>query len=121
MAGESQPGASRAKSIRRIWGGTVFQRRRNDSRWLWLSRCRSSGGGSSGESCAVVREGAVCDAGVVGDSTRAETSVETLWRVRASKGTRRSGDEAVPRTSPGSRSWYPVKGINCRPEETNCS
>ena len=121
MAGESQPAASSAKSIRRIWGGTVFQRRRNDSRWLWSGRCRSSGGGSSGESSAVVRAGAVCEAGVIGDSVRAETSVGRLWGVRASKGTRRSGAEAVPRMSPGSRSWYPVKGVSCRPEETNRS
>ena len=78
-------------------------------------------GGSSGESSAVVREGAVCEAGVVGDTARAETSAGTLWGARASKGTRRSGDEAVPRTLPGSKSWYPVKGINCRPEETNRS
>ena len=74
-----------------------------------------------GESGAVVREGVVCDAGFVGDSARAETSVGTLWRVRASKGTRRRGDEAVPKMSPGSRSWCLVKGINCRPEETNRS
>ena len=74
MAGESQPAASSANYIRRIWGGTVFPRRRNDSPWLWSSRCRSSGGGgSSGESSAVVREGAVCEAGVVGNSARAET------------------------------------------------
>ena len=79
------------------------------------------GGGSSGESSAVVRAGAVCEAGVVGDSVRAETSAGTLWGVRVSKGTRRSGDEAVPKMSPGSRSWYPVKGISCRPEETNRS
>ena len=58
---------------------------------------------------------------MVGDSVRAETSAGALWGVRASKGTRRSGDEAVPRMSPGSRSWYPVKGINYRPEETNHS
>ena len=37
------------------------------------------------------------------------------------QGNERSGDEAVPRISPGSRSWYPVKGINCRPEETKRS
>ena len=79
------------------------------------------GGGSSEESSAVVREGAVCEAGVVGNLARAETSAWTLWGVRASKRTRRSGDEAVPRTSPGSKPWYLVKGINCRPEETNRS
>ena len=72
MAGGSQPGASSAKSIRRIWGGTVFQRRRNDSRWLLSSLFRSSRGGSSGESDAVVGEGG---GGVEGDSARAETSV----------------------------------------------
>ena len=42
------------------------------------------GGGSSGKSDAVVREG---DAGVVGDSARAETSVGILWSVKTSKGT----------------------------------
>ena len=79
------------------------------------------GGGSFGESSAVFREGTVCEAGGLGDLARAETSVGTSWGVRASKGTRRRGDEAVPRTSPGSKSWCPVKGMNCRPEETNCS
>ena len=79
------------------------------------------GGGSSGESSAVVREGTVCEDAVVGDSVRAETSAGTLWGVRASKRTRRSGDETVPRMSPGSKSWYPVKGIRCQPEETNRS
>ena len=29
--------------------------------------------------------------------------------------------EAVPRTSPSSRSWYPVRGIVCQPEATKCS
>ena len=48
-------------------------------------------------------------------------SAVTSWRVRASKGTRRSGDDAVPRTSPGSRSWYPANGIDYRPEETKRS
>ena len=58
---------------------------------------------------------------MIDDLARAEMSAGMPWRVRASKGTRRSGDEAVPRKSPGSRSWYPVKGINCRPEATNRS
>ena len=79
------------------------------------------GGGSSGGSSAVFRERAVCEAGGIGDSARAETSAETSWGVRASKGARRRGDKEVPRTSPGSKSWCPVKGINCRPEETNRS
>ena len=71
------------------------------------------GGGSSGESSVVFDGEAVCEAGVIDDSMMAEASAGTSWRVRASKGTRRSGDEAVPRTSPGSRSWYPVKGTIC--------
>ena len=58
---------------------------------------------------------------MVGDSARDETSVGALWSVKASKGTWSRGDEAVPRTSPCSKSWYPVKGINCRPEETKRS
>ena len=62
--------------------------------------------------------GTGCGYGGVGDSARAETSARASWRDRASNETRRSSDEEVPRTSPGSRSWYPVKGINCRPEET---
>ena len=64
---------------------------------------------------------AICHSGVAGDSARTETSPETSWRVRASKGTRISGDDAVPRTSPCSSFWYPVKGIDCRPEETKRS
>ena len=59
--------------------------------------------------------------GGVGDSARAEKLARASWRDRASKETRRSGDEAVPRTSTSSRSWYPVKGIHCRPEETKRS
>ena len=79
----------------------MFQRRRNDSRWLWSSRFRTSRRGSSEESDAGFGEG---DSGVVGDSARAETSVGAssvgaLWSVKASKGTRSRGDEAVPRLS----------------------
>ena len=72
-------------------------------RWLVRGIGRVMGGGTG--------------CGGVGDSARAETSARASWRDRASKRTRRSGDEAVPRISTGSRSWYPVKGINCRPEE----
>ena len=97
----------------------MCQRRRNDSRWLGSSRSRSSYGGSSGDSDVMLGGGTGC--GGVGDSARAETSARASWRDRASKETRRSGDEAVPRISPGSGSWYPVKGINCRPEETKRS
>ena len=43
----SQPGASSAKSICRMWGGTVLKRRRNDPRWSSSSRWRSSVEGSS--------------------------------------------------------------------------
>ena len=99
----------------------MFQRRRNDSRWLGSSQSRSSGDGSSGESDVTLGGGTGCADGGVGDSATAETSARTSWRDRASKETRRSGDEAVPRISPGSRSWHPVKGTNCRPEETKRS
>ena len=121
MAVGSQPAASSAKSIRRMWRGTVFQRRENYLRWLWSSRCRISGGGSSGGPGVVLCGRAVCDAGAVGDSARAETLAVRSWRVRAFKGPRRSGNDAVPRTSPGSSSWYPAKGIGFRPEETKRS
>ena len=97
----------------------MCQRRMNDSRWLGSSRSRSSCGGSSGESDVILGGGTGC--GGVGDSARAETSARASRRDRAFKETRRSGDEAVPRISPGSRSWYPVKGINCRLEETKRS
>ena len=97
----------------------MCHRRRKDSRWLESSRSRSSGGGASGESDVIWGGGTGC--GERGDSARAETSARASWRDRTSRGTRRSGDEAVPRTSPGSRSWYPIKGINCRPEETKRS
>ena len=79
------------------------------------------GGGSSGGSGVVLCGRTVCDFGVVGDSARAKTSAGTSWRVRASKGTRRSGDDAVAGTSPGASSWYPVKGIDCQPDETKRS
>ena len=97
----------------------MFQRRRNDSRWLGSSWSRSSSGGSSGESDVMLGGGTGW--GGVGDSARAQTSARASWRNKASKETRRSDDEAVPRISLGSRSWYPVKGINCRLEETKRS
>ena len=40
---------------------------------------------------------------------------------KISKGTRRSGCDAVPKMSSGSRSQRPVRGIVCRPEATKCS
>ena len=65
--------------------------------------------------------GGGCTAGGVDDSASAETSAGGAEGVKVFKGTRRSGDEAVPKTSSGSRSWHPVRGINCRPEETKRS
>ena len=96
----------------RFAGGTAGQRKPGSTRRI---------NSSSGESNVAFGGEAVCEAGVIDDSARAEASARTSWRVRASKGTRRSGDEAVPITSPGSRSWYPVEGINWRPEEINRS
>ena len=55
------------------------------------------------------------------DSATAVTSCGSSCCTRASKGTRRSGADAVPRTSPGSRSRYSVRGIVCRSETTKCS
>ena len=60
-------------------------------------------------------------AGVVGDSTTRAKASRVSCRIRASKGTRRSGNDAVPTISPGSSLWYPVRGIDCRPEETKRS
>ena len=59
--------------------------------------------------------------GVGGGSLNDSGSVVWFNWVRASKGTRRSGAEAVPRMSPGSRSQYPVRGIVCRLEATKYS
>ena len=52
------------------------------------------------------------------------TGVASIWAsccAKASKGTRRSGADAVPKISPGSRPLYPVSGIVCRPEPIQCS
>ena len=65
--------------------------------------------------------GAGCEAGVVDDSASDETSAGEAKGFRVFKGTRSSGGETVPKTLFGSRSWYTVKGINCRPEETKRS
>ena len=54
-------------------------------------------------------------------SETAVTSLSSLCWTRASKGTRRSGAEAVPRMSPSSRSRFHVRGIVCRPEATKYS
>ena len=55
-----------------------------------------------------------------GNSEIAVTSCGSSCCARASKGTRRSGADAVPRMSPGSRSRYPVRGIVYLPETTKC-
>ena len=78
------------------------------------------GGGSSGGS-DVLGGGGGCTAGGVDDSASAETLAGWAEGVKVFKGTRRSGDEAVPKTSSGPRSWHPVRGINCQPEETKRS
>ena len=57
------------------------------------------------------------NAGVMGDSATGETSSRASCEVRASKGTRKSGDGAVPKMSSGSRSRYPVRGMVCQPQE----
>ena len=55
------------------------------------------------------------------DSATGVSSICSLCCTKASKGTRRSGADAVPKMSLGSRSLYPVRGIVCRPEPTKCS
>ena len=57
----------------------------------------------------------------MGDSATEVTSFCASCDAKASKGTRKSGADAVPKMSPGSRSRYPVSGIVCRPEPTKCS
>ena len=55
------------------------------------------------------------------DSATRVTSICASCCAKSSKGTRRSGTDAVPKMSLGSRSLYPVRGIVCRPEPTKCS
>ena len=106
MALGSHPGASSAKSIGQLWGCTVLQRRRNVPYWSSSSRWRSSVESSSEVFGATLEAG---EKGVKGlsDSATAVTSFCPLFCARASKGTRRSGTDAVSRISPGSRSRYP--------------
>ena len=49
------------------------------------------------------------------DSAIVVTSCSVSCGSEISKGTRRSGCDAVPKMSPGSRSRRPVRGIVCRP------
>ena len=51
-------------------------------------------------------------------STTVATSLKESWMPKDSRGTRRRGEEAVPRKSPGSSSWQLESGIVYRPEET---
>ena len=119
-AGGPQPKAASAKSSRRMWESTVFQRRRDDSRWSSLSRRRSLGEGSSKVLgvALMAREG---DAHGMGDLAIGVTSLCASCGEKASKGTCKSGADAVPKMSPGSRSRYPVRRIVCRPEPKRCS
>ena len=120
MAPGFQPEASSAKSIRWRCERTVFQRRRNDSRWMLSSRQRSPEKGSSKESGVVLmtREG---NAEGKGDSARGVTSFCAPCGAKALKGMRRSGADAVRKMSLGSRSRYFVRAIVCRPKPTKCS
>ena len=55
------------------------------------------------------------------DSAAGITSICASCCAKTSKATRRSGADAVPKMSPGSRCLYPVRGIVCRLEPTQCS
>ena len=68
----SQPAASSAESIRRMWGGTAEAKK--CFALAAIESVQQFGGGSSGESGVVLCGRAVCDVGVVNDSARAETS-----------------------------------------------
>ena len=58
---------------------------------------------------------------VVDDSATGVTSSESSCGVKASKRTHKVGDDAVPKISPSSSSFYSVRGIDCRPVEKKCS
>ena len=66
----------------------------------------------------MAREGA---ADGMGDTTTNVTSLCASCGTNASKGTHRSGADAVHTMSPGSRSRYPERGIICRLKPTKCS
>ena len=65
----------------------------------------------------MAREGA---ADGMGDTTTRVTSLCKSCGTNASKGTRRSGADAVPIMLPGPRSRYPEWGNICRLEPTKC-
>ena len=56
-------------------------------------------------------------AGAVSRSATVETSLGELWMSKFSSGTRRRGEEVVPRISPGLSPRNPESGIFYRPEE----
>ena len=66
----------------------------------------------------MAREG---DADGMGGSTTEMASFCASYGAKASKGTRRSGVDTVPKMSPGSRSRYPERGVVCRPGPMKCS
>ena len=89
-------------------------------RWSSSSRWRSPEEDSSeGSGLALV----ISVSGVAGetDSAIVVTLTGASCCAKASSGTRRSGADAVPKMSPGSRSLYPARGIVCLPEPTKCS
>ena len=55
------------------------------------------------------------------DSAPGVTLIGASYCAKASRVTHRSGADAVPKMSSGSRSLYPVRGIVCLPEPTKCS
>ena len=55
------------------------------------------------------------------DSATGIALIGVSYCANTSRGMRRSGADAVPKISPGSRSLYPVRGIVCLPEPTKCS
>ena len=54
---------------------------------------------------------------VSGLAATVKTSFRESWFAKDSKGTRRRGEEAVPRISSGLTSRHPESGMFCRPEE----
>ena len=104
----SQPGALMFEVYPPDVGGYRFSEVNERFRWTSLSRRRSSEGCSSNVSgvALMAREG---DAGGMGDSTTGVTSFCASCGGKASKVTRRSGANAVPKMSPGSRSRYPER------------
>ena len=72
---------------------------------------------ASGMAFVVVEGGAK----ITGDSAIVVTLCCVSCGAKVSKGTRRSGCDAVPKMSPGSRSRWPVRRIVCRLEATKCS